>query len=118
MIVPTINNDEAKEENVIKDYFWDFNNQNRSKAKICCVYGSEMYGATCDFESDINTLEILCGYVTINASVNIIDISISGNYAYVTCNGSMSVSACGVTENNSKYVYAELNKIGNTWKLF
>jgi len=56
--------------------------------------------------------------VTINASVNVIDISISGNYAYVICDGSISLSACGVTESNSEYVYVELNKTGNTWKIF
>jgi uncharacterized lipoprotein YehR (DUF1307 family) len=117
-IVPTINNDEAKIESVIEEYFMALDNQNWSKAKNCCVYGSELYDATCDFEADLNTLEILCGYVTINASVNVIDISISGNYAYVICDGSISLSACGVTESNSEYVYAELNKTGNTWKIF
>lgn len=117
---PTIypGSDEVKIESVIEEYFIALNNQNWSKAKNCCVYGSEFYNATCNFEADVNTLEILCGYVTIKASVNVIDISISGNYAYVICDGSMSLSACGVTESNSEYAYAELNKTGNTWKLF
>lgn len=110
--------DEAKIENTIKQFFSALEYQNWSKAKSCCVYGSELYDATCDFEADVNTLEILCGYVTINASVNVIDISISGNYAYVICDGSMSLSACGVTESNSEYAYAELSTIGNSWKLF
>lgn len=117
-IVPPINNDEAKIESVIEEYFTALDNQNCSKAKNCCVYGSELYDATCNFEANVNTLEILCGYVTIKASVNVIDISISGNYAYVICDGSMSLSACGVTESNSEYAYAELNKVGNSWKLF
>ena len=52
--------------------------------------------------------------MTINASVNVINISISSNYAYVTCDASLSLTACGATESSSEFAYAELNKIGNS----
>jgi len=77
--------DEAKIESVIKQFFSALNNQNWSKAKSCCVYGSDAYEAICEFENDVNYLEKICGYVKINTYVNVDNISISGNYAYVIC---------------------------------
>ena len=56
--------------------------------------------------------------MTINSSVDVTDISISGNYAYVICYADISVSACGIIQSENTYAYAELNKIGNSWKLF
>ncbi len=56
--------------------------------------------------------------MTINTSVDVIDISISGNYAYVTCYADISLSACSVTQIENEYAYAELNKVGNSWKIF
>jgi hypothetical protein len=109
--------DEAKIESVIKQFFSALEYQNWSKAKSCCVYGSDAYEAICEFENDVNYLETICGYVKINTYVNVANISISGNYAYVICDASLSISACGVTENNSEYGYLELSKIGNSWKL-
>jgi hypothetical protein len=109
--------DEAKIESVIKQFFSALNNQNWSKAKSCCVYDSDAFEAICEFENDVNYLEMICGYVKIITYVNVDNISISGNYAYVICDASLSISACGVTENNSEYGYLELNKIGNSWKI-
>jgi hypothetical protein len=117
-VVPLINNDEAKIESVIEDYFMALNNQNWSKAKNCCVYGSEFYNATCKLEDEVDLLKIICNYVILDASVDVIDISITGNYAYVICYANITLSACGYTENENEYAYANLNKIGNSWKLF
>lgn len=109
--------DEAKIESVIKQFFSALEYQNWSKAKSCCVYGSDAYETICEFENDVNYLETICGSVKINTYVNVENISISGNYAYVICDASLSISACGITENNSEYGYLELNKIGNNWKI-
>jgi hypothetical protein len=109
--------DEAKIESVIKQFFSALEYQNWSKAKSCCVYDSDAYEAICEFENDVNYLEMICGYVKINTYVNVDNISISGNYAYVICDASLSISACGVTENNSEYGYLELIYIGNSWEI-
>ena len=117
---PTIypGSDEVKIESVIEEYFIALNNQNWSKAKNCCVYGSEFYNATCKLEDEVDLLKIICNYVILDASVDVIDISITGDYAYVICYASITLSACGYTENENEYAYANLNKIGNNWKLF
>jgi len=103
---------------LLSNFFSALEYQNWSKAKSCCVYGSDAYEIICEFENDVNYLETICGSVKINTYVNVDNISISGNYAYVICDANLSISACGETENISEYGYLELNKIGNSWKLF
>ena len=63
--------DEAKVKNAIQDYFLAINDQNWSKAKNYCVYGSDRYFATCVLEDAVNILYQYATTVTITCFVNI-----------------------------------------------
>ena len=110
--------DEAKVRSVIYEYFLAMDDQNWSKAKGYCVYGSDRYYAVCQFEDLVNTLYLYCNLITINFSVDIQNVSINGNYSRVYCYESIIVIACGDYESNSGYYYLDLQKIGNSWKLY
>ena len=110
--------DEAKVKSVIQEYYLALNDQNWSKAKSYCVYGSEKYYKTCTIEDAINTLYLYCNIVTINSYVSISDVSIYGNYSDAYCYISATISACGYFESDSAYGYLYLEKIGGKWKLY
>ena len=110
--------DETKIKSVINEYFLALNDQNWSKAKGYCIYGSDRYYAVCQMEDSVNTLYLYCSIVTINIVVNILDVSISGNYGQAYCYVSDIVSACGYFDSDSGYVYLYLQKVGNTWKIY
>jgi len=109
--------DEAKIESVIQEYHLALNSQNWSKAKSCCVYGSDTYYDTCDIEDLVNILSLYCNSININVYADIQYISIYGNYSQVYCYGSIIISACGDYDSDSGYYYYDLQKIGNTWKI-
>ncbi len=52
--------DEAKIKSVINEYFLALNDQNWSKAKSYCVYGSDIYYAICQMEDLANTIYLYC----------------------------------------------------------
>jgi len=110
--------DEAKIKSVINEYFLATSNQNWSKAKSCCVYGSDRYYATCQVESLINTLYLYCNIITINVYADILSVSIYGNYseAYLYISG--LITACGYPDSDSGYANYYLQKIGNNWKIY
>jgi len=110
--------DEAKIKIVINEYFLAINDQNWSKAKGYCVYGSDRYYAICQIESAVNSLYAYCNVVTINAYGDIQNVSINGNYSQAYCYVSMIMTACGYYDSESKYTYYYLQKIGNSWKLY
>ncbi len=110
--------DEAKIKSVIYEYFLALNDQNWSKAKSYCVYGSDQYYAVCQAEDLVNTAYLFCNQVTINFVVNIIDVSISGSYSQVYSYVSYLVTYCGYYEADEGYSYLELQKVGNSWKLY
>ena len=110
--------DEAKIKSVVYEYFLAINDQNWSKAKSYCVYGSDQYYAVCQAEDLVNTAYLFCNQVTINAAVNIIDVSISGSYSQVYSYVSYLVTYCGYYEADEGYSYLELQKVGNSWKLY
>ena len=110
--------DEAKIKSVINELYLAINDQNWSKAKGYCVYGSERYYWVCQGEDLVNTLYLYCSIVTINIVVNILDVSISGNYGQAYCYVSDIVSACGYFDSDSEYGYLYLQKVGNSWKLY
>jgi len=86
--------DEAKIKSVIHEYFLAINDQNWSKAKSYCVYGSDRYYATCVLEDAINALYQFYGSVTITIFVTISDVSVNGSYASAYGNGTMVIIAC------------------------
>ena len=110
--------DEAKIKSVINEYFLALNDQNWSKAKSYCVYDSDIYYATCQAEDLANTIYLHCNIVTFNAVVKIYDVSISGSYGSAYCYIIYLVTACGYYESDSEYVYYDLQKVGNSWKLY
>jgi len=111
--------DEAKVKSVIQEYFLAINDQNWSKAKNCCVYGSDRYYATCVLEDGINALQQYYGTVTITCFVNISNVSVSGSYASAYINLTMYATAgyySSDSESGSAYYY--LQKVGNSWKIY
>ena len=110
--------DEAKIKSVIHEYFLAINAQNWSKAKSYCIYGSDRYYKTCQMEDLANTGYLYCNIVTINAIVNILDVSINGNYSQAYCYINILISYCGYFESDSLYTYYNLQKVGNSWKLY
>ena len=110
--------DEAKIKSVIYEYFLALNDQNWSKAKSYCVYGSDQYYAVCQAEDLANTAYLFCNQVTINFVVNIIDVSINGSYSQVHSYVSYLVTYCGYYEEDEGDSYLELQKVGNSWKLY
>lgn len=110
--------DEAKIKSVINEYCLAINGQNWSKAKSYCVYGSDIYYAICQTEDLVNVGYLYCNIVTINMIVNILDVSINGNYSQAYCNKYILISYCGYFESDSVYKYYNLQKVGNSWKLY
>ncbi|MBA7514236.1 hypothetical protein ES705_06261 [subsurface metagenome] len=111
-------NETAKVRGVINEYFLAISNQNWSKAKSCCVYGSERYYATCQGESLINTLYEYCNIVTINTYADILSVSVYGNYSEAYLYLTALITACGYYESDSSYGYYYLQKVGNSWKIY
>ena len=104
-----------------KCYKWIFlalNDQNWSKAKSYCVYGSDQYYAVCQAEDLANTAYSFCNQVTVNFVVNIIDVSISGSYSQVHSYVSYLITYCGYYEADEGNSYLDLQKVGNSWKLY
>ena len=110
--------DEAKIKSVINEYFLAINDQDFGKAKGYCVYGSDRYYATCQFEDGINTLYVYCDTVTINCYADILSVSVYGDYSEAYCYFSGLITACGYYDSDSKYGYYYLQKIGGSWKMY
>ena len=110
--------DEAKIKSVINEYSLALNDQNWSKAKSYCVYGSDRYYSICQTEDLFNAIYLYCNQVTFNAPINILDVSISGNYSQAYCYYTYLITGCGYYEIDSGYGYYFLQKVGNSWKLY
>ena len=110
--------DEAKVKSVIQEYFLAINDQNWSKAKNYCVYGSDRYYATCVLEDGINVLYQYASTVTITCFINISNVSISGSYANACLSGSVVITADYYSESESASGYYYLQKVGNTWRIY
>ena len=110
--------DEIKVKNVIQEYFLAINDQNWNKAKSYCIYGSDIYYATCVLEDGINALYQYASTVIIICSIDISNIFISGNYASAYCSGSIMIIADGYHESDSSSGYLHLQKVGNNWKIY
>jgi hypothetical protein len=59
---------------------------------------------------------LYCNIVTVNVVVNILDVSINGNYSQAYCKIDGLISYCGYFESESGYAYYNLQKVGNSWK--
>ncbi|MBA7553337.1 hypothetical protein ES705_45927 [subsurface metagenome] len=110
--------DEAEIKSVIHGYFLAINDQNWSKAKGYCVYGSDRYYATCVLEDAINVLHQLYGSVTITVFVTISNVFVSGSYATAYGKGTMVITYGYYSESGSASATYYLQKIGNNWKIY
>ncbi len=110
--------DEAKIKSVIQNYGLALNDQNWSKAKSYCVYGSEAYYQVCVKEDLVNALSMYCNIITLTYFVDIISVDITGNYAQVYIHTTSLITACGYAEDFDLYEYGYLQKIGTDWKIY
>ena len=110
--------DEAKIKSVVYEYFLAINDQNWSKAKSYCVYGSDRYYATCVLEDAINALYQYYGSVTITIFITISNVSVSGSYATAYGNGTMVIIAGNYFESGSASATYYLQKVSNSWKIY
>ncbi len=116
IVTPDI--DEAKIKSVIHEYFLAINDQNWSKAKSYCVYGSDRYYATCVLEDAIDALYQSYGNVSITIFITISNVSVSGSYASAYGTGTMVIIAGYYSESGSASATYYLQKIGNSWKIY
>jgi len=109
--------DEEKVKSVIQEYFLAINDQDWSKAKSYCVYGSDVYYETYVLEDEINALYQYSNSVTIICYISISNVLVNGNYASAYCSGSIAIITDDdyKTDNASGYLY--LQKVGNNWKI-
>jgi len=82
------------------------------------VYASDVYYSVCLKEDIINTFYLYCNIVTLTYYIDIINIDIDGNYAQVYVHTTSFITACGYYETYDKYEYGNLQKVGNSWKLY
>ncbi|MBA7560593.1 hypothetical protein ES695_14460 [Candidatus Atribacteria bacterium 1244-E10-H5-B2] len=119
--------DEAKIKNVIQEFFLALSDQNWSKVKSYCVYGSEIYNRLVELEEAWNDGVFVietCGggsfYVDdINYIVDIGAINTNGEYAeaytYLT---STLILDNNIIEENYGEGRLFLQRINNIWKLY
>ena len=108
--------DEEKVKSVIQEYFLAINDQNWSKAKSCCVYGSDVYEFTCALEAG-DALYQNIPVVTIIFSVDILDVSISGTYATAYSSVSTVTTTDYGSYSDSGLWNIYLQKVDNNWKI-
>ena len=108
--------DEAKVESVIQNYALAMNDQDWSKAKSCCIYGSGEYNTIAyikDVLDNYNSYHL----EYINIYIDIYDVHIYGDYSEVYSYATLVVSECGNVYSASGYFWQYLQKIDNTWKI-
>jgi len=110
--------DEAKVKSVIQDYYLAINDQNWSKVKNCCVYGSDQYYKVSLMEDAVNTLQQYYGTVTITCFANISNVSVNGSYASAYINVTVVITAGYYYDTYSDSGYLYLQEVGNSWKLY
>jgi len=114
----TPSDDEAKIKSVVYEYFLAINDQNWSKAKSCCVYGSDRYYKTCVIEDTVKVLYQYSSIVTITCVVNITNVSIYGNNADACGYGTIIITAGYYSDSDSGSSCYHLQKVGNSWKIY
>ena len=118
IVLPAI--DEAKIKSVMNEYCLTLNNQDWSKAKSLCVYGSTMYNELCYMEAIFINAYLYCNIITINVAIDIQNVSINGNFASVSAYTNGLITGCG----DEYYDFGEgestftLQKVGNNWKIY
>jgi len=116
--IVTPNGEEWAVKSVVNEYYLALSSLDFIKAKSYCVYGSDQYYAVCQGEALVDNLSLYCSVITINAVIDIQNVSVNGSYATVSGNTSYLLTGCGYVEADDKYSKFYLQKIGNNWKLY
>ncbi len=117
-VTPETNTDKVEIKAVLQNFFLAINDQNWSKAKGYCIYGSDAWFIIESIEDAMDTLYYYYYVITINCFVNISNVSVNGNYGSAKVTGSIVTTADGYTETLSINSTYNLQKIGNSWKLY
>jgi len=110
--------DEAKIKSVVYEFVLALNDQNWSKAKGYCVYGSDAYYKVSLMEDMFNNIHLTCGNVTLSSYMIIYNVYIYGNYSEVYGDFYCVISGCGQVEGGGGIAYTYLQKVGNSWKIY
>ena len=110
--------DEAKVKSVIQNYYLAINDQNWSKVKSYCIYGSDQYYKVSLMEDAANVIQQYYGTVTVTCFANISNVYVSGNYASAYIDVTVVVTAGYYYDATSDSGYLYLQKVGNSWKLY
>jgi len=117
-VTPETNADKVEIKSVLQNFFLAINDQNWSKAKGYCVYGSDAWYIIENIVDAMDTLNIYYYVVTINCFVNISNESVNGNYESAKVAGNIVMTADGYTETESINSTFQLQKIDNDWKIY
>ena len=117
-VTPETNADKVEIKSVLQNFFLAINDQNWSKAKGYCVYGSDAWYIIENIVDAMDTLNIYYYVVTINCFVNISNESVNGNYESAQVAGNIVMTADGYTETESINSTFQLQKIDNDWKIY
>ena len=117
-VTPETNADKVEIKSVLQNFFLAINDQNWSKAKGYCVYGSDAWYIIENIVDAMDTLNIYYYVVTINCFVNISNESVNGNYGSAKVAGNIVMTADGYTETESINSTFQLQKIDNDWKIY
>jgi len=117
-VAPTPISEENLVKGVVYEYFLALSNNNWNKAKSYCVYGSDAYYGVEQMKNLFDTAHGMCSTVKFTFTTSISDVSINGNYAQVDATINMLITGCGDYASDSKYGTIDLQKIGNSWKIY
>lgn len=117
-VTPGTDTDKIEIKAVLQNFFLAINDQNWSKAKGYCVYGSDAWFIIESIEDAMATLYYYYYVVTINCFVNISNVSVNGNYGSAKVTGSVLITADGYSESENINSTYNLQKIGNNWKIY
>ena len=117
-VTPGTDIDKVEIKAVLQNLFLAINDQNWSKAKGYCVYGSDAWYIIENIEDAVDTLNFYYYIVTINCFVNISNVSASGNYGSAKVSGTVVMTADGYSESENLNGTYYLQKIGNNWQIY
>ena len=116
IIIPAT--DEVIVKSVIQEYYLAINDQNWSKAKYYCVYGSDQYYKVSLMEDVVNILWQYYGTATITCFANIYNVSVYGNYASAYIDVIVVLTAGYYYDSYDDSGYLYLQRSSNSWKLY
>ena len=117
-VTPGTDTDKIEIKAVLQNFFLAINDQNWSKAKGYCVYGSDAWFIIESIEDAMDTLYYYYYVVTINCFVNISNMAVNGNYGSAKVTGNILMTADGYIESESINNTYYLQKVGSNWQIY